>query len=264
MTPLTYLRIWIAGARYSVVRTLMFRGDFVVWSLVELFWMAVNVLMIAVIYSHTSSIAGWSEYEMMLLVGTSMLIQRLLMGFFWSNFYEMGRNIRTGAFDFYLAQPGNPLLMVSTRKLDLDGLANSFLALALVIYSAHRLGLHPGALDLALYGILVLAGLVVHYSLLVLTNASTFWFKSAQGLEASYFTLAEFGRLPREAFKGIGSLVLVWLLPVVVTTNAPARTLLHGFRPDWALWLFAVAVLWLSIAVFVFNRGLRQYSSASS
>jgi ABC-2 type transport system permease protein len=186
------------------------------------------------------------------------------MGFFWSNFYEMGRNIRTGAFDFYLAQPGNPLLMVSTRKLDLDGLANSVIALALVIYSTHRLGLHPGPRDIALYGILVLAGLVVHYSLLVLTNSTTFWLKSAQGLEGSYFTLAEFGRLPREAFKGLGSLVLVWILPVVVTTNAPARTILHGFHLAWALWLFAAAILWLGIAVFVFNRGLRQYSSASS
>jgi ABC-2 type transport system permease protein len=264
MTPLTYLRIWLAGARYSVVRTMMFRGDFAVWSLVEFFWMTVNILMIAVIYRHTASIAGWSEYQMMLLVGTSMLIQRLLMGFFWSNFYEMGRNIRTGAFDFYLAQPGNPLVMVSTRKLDLDGLANSMIALALVIYSAHRLGLHPGIGDCLLYGLLVLCGLVVHYSLLVLTNSFTFWLKSAQGLEASYFTLAEFGRLPREAFKGLGSLVLVWLLPVVVTTNAPARTILHGFNPVWALWLLAVSVLWLVIAVAVFNRGLRQYSSASS
>jgi ABC-2 type transport system permease protein len=264
MTPLTYLRIWLAGARYSVVRTMMFRGDFAVWSLVEFFWMTVNILMIAVIYRHTASIAGWSEYEMMLLVGTSMLIQRLLMGFFWSNFYEMGRNIRTGAFDFYLAQPGNPLVMVSTRKLDLDGLANSFIALGLVIYSAHRLGLHPGLFDIVLYGFLVFGGLVVHYSLLVLTNSFTFWLKSAQGLEASYFTLAEFGRLPREAFKGLGSLVLVWLLPVVVTTNAPARVILHGFKAEWALWLFAVAMLWLCIAVFVFNRGLRQYSSASS
>jgi len=55
-----------------------------------------------------------------------MLIQRYVMGFFWSNSFEMSRNIRTGNFDFLLAQPGNPLFMVSTRKLDPDSLANSF------------------------------------------------------------------------------------------------------------------------------------------
>jgi len=259
-----YLRIWLAGARYTVVRTLMFRGDFLIWSLVEFFWMFVNVAMVAVIYSHTSSIAGWSEYEMMILMGTSLLVQRLLLGFFWTNFFEMGRNIRSGAFDFFLAQPGNLLFMVSTRKLDLDGLLNSFVAMALVAYSVHRLGLHPGAGDVLLYAVLVLAGLVIHYSILVLTSSATFWLQSAQGIEGSYFTFAEFSRLPREAFKGIASIVCVWILPVVVTTNVPARTLLHGFRLSWALWLVALAGAWFALAVFVFNRGLRRYSSASS
>src|SRR5471030_3167001 len=102
-----YLRLWLACARYSIVRTMMFRGDFVIWSLVELFWMSVNVLTISIIYQHTGSVAGWSKYEMMLLVGTSLLIQRLLMGFFWSSVFEMGRNVRSGHFDYFLAQPGN-------------------------------------------------------------------------------------------------------------------------------------------------------------
>ena len=264
MSLTSYLRIWLASARYSVIRTLMFRGDFFIWSMVELFWMSVNLLLISVIYQHTDSIAGWSKYEMLLLVGTAMLVQRLLMGFFWSSLFEMGRNVRTGAFDFFLAQPGHPLFMASTRKLDPDGLVNSFLALGVVAYAAHRLGLHPRALDLALYAILILAGLVVHYSILVLTMSLSFWLKSAQNIEGSYFTIAEFSRLPREAFRGVTSVLFVWLLPAVVVGNAPARTLLHGFQPAWALWLLAAAAVWFSLAVLVFNRGLRNYSSASS
>src|SRR5882672_1403401 len=148
---LYYLRVWLACARYSIVRTLMFRGDFFVWTLVELFWMSVNLLMISVIYQHTDSVAGWSKYEMMLLVGTSLLIQRFLMGFFWSSIFEMGRNIRSGNFDFFLAQPGNLMFMATTRKLDPDSLINSLVALSVVIYSAHKLDLHPGVADVALY-----------------------------------------------------------------------------------------------------------------
>jgi ABC-2 type transport system permease protein len=136
--------------------------------------------------------------------------------------------------------------------------------MAIVAYSANQLQLHPTFTDVALYGFLVFCGLVIHYSILVLTISLSFWITSAQGLEGSYFTLMEFSRLPREAFKGIGNLLFVWILPVVVVSNSPARTLLHGFDPTLALWLFGVAVLWFSAAVFVFNRGLRRYSSASS
>jgi ABC-2 type transport system permease protein len=264
MTLASYLRIWAASARYSIVRTLMFRGDFLIWSLVELGWMTVNLLLVAVIYQHTSSIAGWSEYQMVLLVGTAMLIQRLLMGFFWSSLFELGRNIRNGNFDFFLAQPGHPLFMASTRKLDPDGLVNSFVAIAVVVYAARKLGLHPTALDLVLYAGLILCGLAIHYSILVLTMSLSFWLKSAQNIEGAYFTLAEYSRMPREAFRGVASVAFVWVLPAVVVGNAPARTLLHGFEPAWVLWLLGVAVGWLALALFVFNRGLRQYASASS
>jgi len=259
-----YLRIWFATARYSIVRTLMFRGDFFVWSLVELFWMSVNLLLISVIYRHTNSIAGWGKYEMVLLVGTSMLVQRLLMGFFWSSIFEMGRNVRSGHFDFFLAQPGNVMFMATTRKLDPDGLINSFVAGGVVIYAARQLGLHPSVGDVVLYLCMILSGLAIHYSILVLSIVPVFWLTSAQGIEGSYFTLTEFSRLPREAFKGMGSLLFVWLLPVVVVSNAPAHTLLHGFDLRWTLWLVAVAAGWFGAAVLVFNRGLRRYSSASS
>ena len=262
---LHYLRIWLASARYSIIRTMMFRGDFIVWSFVELFWMAVNILLISVIYAHTKSVAGWSKYEMLLLVGTSMLIQRFLMGFFWSSIFEMGRNVRTGNFDFFLAQPGNIMFMATTRKLDPDGLVNSIVATAIIAYSAGQLHLHPGPGAIALYVFMVFCGLVIHYSILVMSISLVFWMTSVQGVEGTYFVLTEFSRLPREAFTGLITRVLfVWILPVVVVSNVPAHMLLHGFNPVWACWLFVAAVAWFAAAVVVFNRGLRRYTSASS
>lgn len=261
-----YLKIWLASARYSILRTLMFRGDFFVWALVELFWMTVNLLTITVIYGHTEGIAGWGKYEMILLLGTSMLIQRLLMGFFWSSIFEMGRNVRNGNFDYFLAQPGNVLFMASTRKLDPDSLANVFIAATVVIYAARELQLQPTLAQVLLYLAMIVCGLVIHYSILVLSMSAAFWLRNAQGLEGGYFTLTEFSRLPREAFKGFVSLLFVWLLPVVVVSNAPARDVIARFGADWKWTMapFLFAAVWFTLAVFTFNRGLRRYASASS
>lgn len=264
MKLLAYLRIWLACARYSVVRTMMFRFDFIMWALVELFWMAVNLLLVAVIYAHTDSIAGWSQYEMLLLVGSSLLVQRFIMGFFWSNLFELARNIRSGHFDFFLAQPGNPLFMVSTRKLDLDGLANAVVAIGVIVFAARQLGLDPSFADIAVYGLMIAGGILLHYGALLLIVSLTFWLGASQGIEGSYFTLMEFSRLPREAFRGLTSIIFVWALPAVVVSNVPARVLIHGFDPLLALWLFAAILVWVGLGVFVFNRGLRRYASASS
>lgn len=260
-----YLRVWLASARYSLVRTMMFRGDFFLWSLVELFWISVNLLTIAVIYQHTDSVAGWNQHQMILLVGTSMLIQRLLMGFFWSSIFELGRNVRTGNFDFMLAQPGNVLFMASTRKLDPDGLINALVSGAVVVYAARQLQLEVSVAQIALYVGMIFCGVVIHYSILVLSMSFSFWLTNAQGLEGGYFTMVDFSRLPKQAFTGlITRVLLVWALPVVVVSNVPTSAFLHGLNPTWAVWLLACTIGWFSVAVFVFNRGLRRYSSASS
>jgi ABC-2 type transport system permease protein len=259
-----YLKIWLASARYSLVRTMMFRMDFLMWSLVELLWMAVNILLISVIYSHTDSIAGWKKYEMLLLVGTSMILQRLMMGFFWSNLFELGRNVRSGLFDFFLAQPGNPLFMVSTRKLDLDGILNSFIAIAVVVYAAMKLGLQPGALDIALYVVLLGCALIIHYAAVLLIVSLTFWIIGSQGIEGSYFTLFEFARIPRQAFVGVREVLFVWALPAVISSNVPASVLIHGFQAHYVLWLAGAAAVWLTIGILAFRAGLRRYASASS
>ncbi len=259
-----YARLWLACARYSVVRTMMFRGDFIMWSLVELFWMGVNLAVIGVVYQHTDSIAGWGPWEMTLIVGTSMLVQRLLMGLFWTNLFEMGRNVRSGHFDFFLAQPGNPLFMVSTRKLDLDGFLNVPVAVAVIAYAAHRIGLDPTPAVIGAYALLVLLGLAIHYATLLIFISLVFWIQSARGIEGGYFGFNEFSRLPREALKGVAAVVMVYALPLVIVSNFPARTLIHGIEPLNIAWLAAAAALWLTVAVTVFNRGLRRYASASS
>ena len=119
-------------------------------------------------------------------------------------------------------------------------------------------------LDLVLYAVLIVCGLVIHYSILVLSVSAVFWLTSAQGVEGGYFTLTEFSRLPREAFTGVSRILFVWILPVVVVSNAPAKILLHGFDAAWVAWLVVVAAAWFALAVYVFHRGLRRYASASS
>ncbi|MDA8527853.1 ABC-2 family transporter protein [bacterium] len=259
-----YLKIWLASVRYSLVRSMMFRGDFIMWSLVELFWMGVNVAAIAVIYQHTDSIAGWSQYEMLLLIGTSMLIQRLLMGLFWSNLFEMGRNIRTGNFDFFLAQPGRPLFMVSTRKIDLDSLLNVTVALAIVLFSVNKLGLSPSMGDIAIYVTFVGCGLISSYAIVLLLASVSFWTIGTKGVEGGYFTIYEFSRLPKQAFSGVANVIFVWILPTVVISNAPARALISGFSIPDTVWMLSSTFIWLGLGVAVFQAGLRRYSSASS
>ena len=264
MSPLAYLRIWLASIRYSVVRTMMFRFDFFLWVLVDVAWMAVNLLLLEVLFQHTDEIAGWSKPEMQLLVGTAMLIMRMFLAFFFSNLFGIDRAVREGTFDFYLAQPGNPLFMISTRKIDLDGAANTVLAAGIVVYALRQLGVTPSIAAVGLYLAMIGLGLIIHYATVVMLVSLSFWIMRMQGVEQGYFGLFDLSRLPRGALRGIMEVTFVYVFPAIIVSNFPAETLRDGPNLANTLWLAGVAVVWFAAAAAVFHRGLQRYASASS
>ncbi|RME69650.1 MAG: hypothetical protein D6781_08115 [Verrucomicrobia bacterium] len=264
MSLLAYLRIWLASIRYSVVRTMMFRFDFILWVLVDGAWMGVNLLLIEVMFRHVDAIAGWGKAEMILLVGTAMLVMRLFMTFFLTNLFSVDRLVREGMLDFYLAQPGNPLFMLSTRRIDLDGFVNTVVAVGIVAYAVHQLGIRPGWAQIGLYGLMVLAGLIIHYATVVAIVSLAFWITRIQGIEGGYWAIFDLSRLPRPALRGVMEFVFVYLFPAVIVSNFPAETILHGPHLGHLLWLLGAALGWFAFAVGLFHLGLRRYSSASS
>jgi len=264
MTPLAYLRIWLASIRYSLVRSMMFRFDFFLWVVVDVCWMGVNLLLIEVLFQHTDALAGWNKAEMQLLIGTAMLVMRLFMALFLTNLFGVDRAVREGTFDFYLAQPGNPLFMISTRKIELDGVCNTLLALGIVVYAVREMGIVPGPGAIALYLLLVFFGLVIHYATVVLLVSLSFWVVKMQGIEQGYWGLFDLSRLPRSALRGVMEIVFVFIFPAVIVSNFPTDIFRVGPSALHALWLGGVAAAWLAAAVIVFHLGLRRYSSASS
>ena len=264
MTLAAYLRIWLASIRYSVVRTMMFRFDFFLWVIVDVAWTSVNLLLLEVLFNHTDSIAGWTKPEMMLLFGTSMLIMRMFIGLFFTNLFSVDRAVREGTFDFYLAQPGNPLFMISTRKVDLDGVFNTGLAAGIVIYAVRQMGLAPSAGTIALYAFMVLCGLVIHYATVVMLVSLSFWIVRMQGLEGGYFSIFDLSRLPRRALGRVLDVVFVYIIPATIVSNFPAEVFRSGINPTQTVWLALVAGAWLAAAATLFHLGLRRYSSASS
>jgi ABC-2 type transport system permease protein len=260
---LRYAGIWGAAMRYSITRQMMFRGDFLIWLVTDTLWISVNVLAIEVIYRHTDGIAGWSKFEMLLLIGSALLQQRLFMGLFLTGFHEMGRAIRQGTFDFFIAQPGSVLFMVSTRRLELDGISNSLVAAALVGYSVWQLGIEVTPSIVLAYFCATVCGVVILYSVMALLSASAFWITKAEGIENGFFTVTEFARLPRQAYTGIAS-ILVGASVIVLSSNVPANLLRGAVGWEGVLWLLLSAIGMLWLAAFVFRRGLARYTSASS
>jgi ABC-2 type transport system permease protein len=261
---LRYLRLTFALLRYSISRELMFKANALLWIVVEFSWFAIQMLLVEVIYSHVNEIAGWSKYEMILLIGTSHVVQQLFQFIFMTNCMELPENIRTGKLDFLILQPANSQFMASIRKFDPNALVNTSIGLGFVGYASWKLDLDPSAGQLFLYSVLVFNGVIIHYSLMLSIVTLSFWIIRAQGLVYGYYNLFQITRIPKEAFKGGARLFFTFILPMLVIANYPTEVLARGLFGPGLLWVFGLSILLLLIASCWFRFGLRYYTSASS
>jgi ABC-2 type transport system permease protein len=260
-----YSSIYAALWKYSVVREMQFKVNFLLWILVELLWFALQLTFIVLIYSHTNSIGDWSKWQVVFLMGTSTFIQQLFSALLLTNLVQVSELIRKGTLDFMLLLPVNTRFLISFRQIDLGGFVNAAVACAVMFYAGMQLNLSPTAGQIVGFLLLVLAGLLIHYSLLLMLASSSFWTVRAQGIVWGYYNLFNIARLPDAAFQGAFKAVFTFVLPMLLVANVPAKLVTEKLdSPFEMLLLVGMSGVLFVISEVVWRWSIRHYTSASS
>jgi ABC-2 type transport system permease protein len=256
-----YAMLW----RNSIVREMSFKTNFILWIIVELCWFALQLTFINVIYLHTESIAGWSKWQVVLLIGASHFIQEIFQAFFLINCTNLSELVRTGKLDFLLLLPANTRFLVSLRQVDLGSFVNAGVALAVMGYASHQLDLAPSMRQIGMFLILCAAGIVIHYSLMFLLATISFWAVRAQGIVWAYYNLFNVSRMPDSAFRGWFKVVFTFALPMLLVANVPVRVLTDRLdSPFHLLLVLSMSVACLILSELGWRFSVRHYTSASS
>jgi ABC-2 type transport system permease protein len=260
-----YASIYGALWRNSITRELQFKLNFILWIFVELLWFALQLTFIAVLYSHTDRIGDWTKWQVVLLMGTSQLIQQLFSAIFLSNLTQLSETIRTGKLDFMLLLPANTRFLISFRQVDLGGFVNAGSAIAVMVYAGLQLGLRPSIQQIIGFAILIAASLIIHYSLMLMLSATSFWTVRAQGIVWGYYNLFNIARLPDAAFRGAFKAFFTYALPMLLVANVPAKLLARKLSSPWEMaLLLAMSLTCFVISEVVWRFSIRRYTSASS
>ena len=260
-----YASIYSALWRNSIVREMQFKTNFLLWIFVELLWFALQLSFIAVLYSHTDQIGDWTKWQVVLLMGTSHLIQQLFIAVFFSNLTQLSESIRTGKLDFMLLLPVNTRFLISFRHVDLGGFINAGSAIAVMAYAGQKLGLSVSFGQATGFVLLVVSSVLIHYSLLLILASSSFWTVRAQGIVWGYYNLFNIARLPDSAFRGMFKAVFTYALPMLLVANVPAKLLIEKLdSPLEMLLLAGMSGLFLAFSEWIWQFSLRHYTSASS
>jgi ABC-2 type transport system permease protein len=276
MTRPPYLRIALTFARNSLIRNMMFPANFIIESISSICWMLMNLGFYLIVFNYTRQLGvddgAWTKYQFFVFLATTMLVNSAVQMFFMPNAEEFSEMIRTGNLDFALLKPVDTQFLISLQRVDWSSAADFVVALVLLIYAVPRIdGFSPSSSAILLYPLYVVLGTLIMYSVMVTLSATSVWLGRNQTLYDFWFYITNFSRYPLEIYDGpIG----IWLrraflfvVPVLVVVNVPARLLAKPLRPEYAylaVYSIVAALVCLAASRWVFQRALESYRSASS
>jgi ABC-2 type transport system permease protein len=264
-----YLRLYREFLRIGLSQEMSFRGNFLIRAGTELLWFVLLVVFYQVIYSKTNSVATWSKYEYLVLVGTHFIVTGIVETFFMPNCSELAEKVRSGKLDFALAQPVDEQFLLTMQNMDWATATNILYGAGVVVYSLAQLGVSPGWIAGLAYGVTLVCGVAIFYSLMIMLSVTAVWLIRNQNIYEMWFYVNIFARFPPEIFSGpLGTPlrhVFTFMIPVLIAVAVPAETLTERLlRPAMIPFAVAIAAAFLFLSRVVFRAALRHYRSASS
>jgi ABC-2 type transport system permease protein len=109
---------------------------------------------------------------------------------------------------------------------------------------------------------MLLAGLVIFYSLLMILITLSFWFVEVSNIMELIYTFFEAGRFPVTAFPTWVRIVLTFIVPIAFITTVPAQAVLGWLQPAGVVTGLTIAAVLFAVSRAFWRYALRHYTSA--
>lgn len=258
------LRLFAAGFSRSAQASLTFRINMIFDIVLSIIGLLASLATVFIVYARTDSLAGWTEAETYVLIGTFQLLSSLKNAFIDPNLSWFPENgIRKGKLDAFLLQPAPTLYLASLARSSPLALIQFILGLAVTALGLGNYGQLPTPTAILAWIVTLAAALAVTWAMGVLLACLAFWAPRLQ-LDVFYGSAWELARYPTDIYRRPLRLVLTYLFPLTLIATIPTTTLLNGPR----LLVLAPSIIGVAIAcrlaIGCWRLGLRRYTGATS
>lgn len=209
-------------------------------------------------------LGGWTEEQALVFAAGYLFLDAINMTVFANNAWLLPIYINRGDLDYHLVRPISSLFFLSVRDFAANSFLNLIMAALLLVWALGRYSGPYGPGDVLLFVVLLFNGAILYHLLRLLTIIPVFWIQWGRGFEQLYWGLSRFMERPDRIFTGWMHRLLTTVLPFSIMASFPARLLLEGFSWPILLQISVVTAFVFVCVVFLWRRGLRAYSSASS
>jgi ABC-2 type transport system permease protein len=250
--------------RLGVLNEAQYRANFFIAAFQSVLAVAVGLAVLALVYSHTSQLNGWSQSELLVILGVQILLSGVIHATIQPNMERLVEEVRDGKLDFALTKPEDAQLLVSLRELRLWQAVDIVSGAIVIGVGVARIETKLTAGHALAFFALLLVGALLLYCFWLILATGAFWVVNMWFLAELFEGIYQTGRWPIGIYPVWLRYSMTYLVPIGFAITVPAQALTG--RLGWAT---VVVLIGFAVALATFTRwfwrfGLTRYSGASA
>ena len=250
--------------RIGSMNELQYRANFFIQVLQSAVSVGTAIVVLALVYSHTTELNGWSESELLVVMGIQILLGGVIQTTIQPNMQRLMEEVRDGKLDFALTKPESSQVLVSVREVRIWRAVDVISGAAVLGYGIAGLERSVGIADMLLFAGMLAVGTVTIYCFWLVIATLAFWIVNVWEIAELFSGLYQTGRWPVSIYPLWLRIGVTFIVPIAFAITVPAEAVTSRLTGETV----TVAVAF-SAALFVATRwwwgfGLRRYSGASA
>ena len=250
--------------RIGALNELQYRANFWLQILQALIALGTGVAVLGLVFSQTTSLNGWSQPELLAVMGVHMLMGGLIGSLIQPNMERLRSDIREGTFDFVLTKPDDVQVLSSVREVRIWQLVDVLVGAGVLAVAISLLRTSIGPLEALAFGVALVLGAAMIYCFWLVLTTIAFWIVRIDEVHELFQGVYQSGRWPVTLYPGWLRISLTFLVPIAFAVTVPAQALTGRLTPETLLLAAVFAALLLVATRWFWRIGLKRYSGASA
>jgi ABC-2 type transport system permease protein len=258
------LRVSWLYFKLGVLNELQYRVNFFVSLFQAAIALVTGLVVLSLVYSHTSELNGWTQPELLCVLGIQILMGGLIRTSIQPNMTRLIEDVQQGKLDYALTKPEDAQVLVSVREVRVWQAVDVVSGLIVLAVGLSRISTDVGATDAVAFAVALVLGIVLIYCFWLVIATVAFWVVNMWATVELFDGVFQTGRWPVGIYPPWLRVSVTFLVPIAFAVTVPAEALTS--RLDWETLAFAFV---FAVVTFVATRrfwrfGLRRYSGASA
>lgn len=261
-SAIKYLKIYWRLTKLSVMSQIEYRFNFFTEGFASFLDLILYLAFIEIIFNASSTVAGYTRFEIMLIYGLSIIARSLTNRLFFTNLREISMMANRGELDHFLTKPISTLFLISTHKFSFFTFFDTLLGVILTALALRGLELSLSVSDILLIAVSLILTAITFFHVILSFMSFSFWLGDINHSYWIYTALHGISRLPITAFQGFSRFIFQTLLPFILFGAVPAAIVLDRIEASTLLGILLSVLVWIIVGQFMWRKGLASYSSS--